>query len=99
MFGWMLLRQCKVYKKVLARKRSGGHPVIKRKRRKIPYMPKPEEHEGMPQHQQCPPAKHGEDKNPKHHEDEQYNYVARLLAAHPPKTVEWEDKQKCCMRP
>jgi hypothetical protein len=37
----------------------------------IPCMPKPEEQEGMPQHQHCPPAKHREDKNPKYHEEQQ----------------------------
>jgi hypothetical protein len=31
-------------------------------------MPKPEEHEGMPQHQQSPHAKRCEDISPKYHE-------------------------------
>jgi hypothetical protein len=47
-------------------------------------MPKPEELEGMPRHQHCPPAKHRKDKSPKYHE-EQHKDVARILAAHPPK--------------
>jgi hypothetical protein len=46
-----------------------------RKRRKTPHIPKPEEHEGMPQHQHCPHVKHSKDKNPKYHE-EQYSDVA-----------------------
>jgi hypothetical protein len=32
--------------------------------------PKSEEHEGMPQHQHFPPAKHRGDRNPKYHEEE-----------------------------
>jgi hypothetical protein len=43
----------------------------KRARRENPRMPKPEEQEGMPQHQQCPLAKRRKDKNPKYHEEEQ----------------------------
>jgi hypothetical protein len=31
--------------------------------------PKPEEQEGMPQHQHCPLAKRREDRNSKHHEE------------------------------
>jgi hypothetical protein len=31
----------------------------------------PEEQEGMPQHQHCPPAKRREDRNPKNHEEQQ----------------------------
>jgi hypothetical protein len=37
--------------------------------------PKPEEHEGMPQHQHCPLAKLRGDRNPKYHE-EQHKDVA-----------------------
>jgi hypothetical protein len=32
--------------------------------------PKPEEQEGMQQHQHCPPAKRREDRNPKYHEEQ-----------------------------
>jgi hypothetical protein len=35
-----------------------------------PHMPKPEEHEGMPQHQHCLPARRRGDKNPKYHEEQ-----------------------------
>jgi hypothetical protein len=31
--------------------------------------PKPEQHEGMPQHEHCPLARRSEDKNPKYHEE------------------------------
>jgi hypothetical protein len=44
---------------------------IKGKRKK----PKPEEHEGMPQRQHCPPEKRRGDGNPKCHE-EQHKDVA-----------------------
>jgi hypothetical protein len=50
----------------------------KGKRRKIPHMPKPEEQEGMPQHQNCPHAKHREDKNPKYHEKQLKGNISRL---------------------
>jgi hypothetical protein len=63
----------------------------KGKRRKKPHKPKPVEQEGMPQYQHCPYAKHREDKNPKYHEDQRRD-VARIVAVHPPKTVEWEHK-------
>jgi hypothetical protein len=33
--------------------------------------PKPEEHEGMPQHQPCPHAKHCGDRNPKYRKEQQ----------------------------
>jgi hypothetical protein len=39
--------------------------------REINHMPKPEEQEGIPQHQHCPLAKHHEDKSPKYHEEQQ----------------------------
>jgi hypothetical protein len=34
-------------------------------------QPKPEELEGMPQHQFCPHAMRREDRNPKYHEEQQ----------------------------
>jgi hypothetical protein len=46
----------------------------------------------MPQHRHCPPAKHYENKNPKYHNNEHEKDVLRILAAHPPKTVERELK-------
>jgi hypothetical protein len=49
-----------------------------------PHMPKPEEHESMPQHMQCSLAKHREDRNPKCHV-EQLKDVALIMVAHPPK--------------
>jgi hypothetical protein len=49
-------------------------------------MPKPQEREGMPQHQQCSLAKHREDMNPNYHEEQHEDFV-RIIAAHPPKTV------------
>jgi hypothetical protein len=33
--------------------------------------PKPEEHEGIPQRQDCPPVKHRGDRNTKNHEKQQ----------------------------
>jgi hypothetical protein len=45
----------------------------------------PEEQEGMPQGQHCPPAKRRGDRNPKYHEEQQKD-VARIHVAHPPKT-------------
>jgi hypothetical protein len=54
-------------------------------------MPMTEEQEGMPQHQHSPRAKHREDTNPQYCE-EHLNDVARILAAHPPKTVERGNK-------
>jgi hypothetical protein len=62
--------------------------------------PKPEEQEGTPQHQHCPPAKHRGDKNPKYHEW-QHKDVASTLAAHPPKTPKGKEvvrQTKCCIR-
>jgi hypothetical protein len=41
--------------------------VNHQERREISKKPKIEEHEGMPQHQHCPLAKHRK-KNPKYHE-------------------------------
>jgi hypothetical protein len=55
------------------------------KRNKYPHIAKPEEHEGMPQHQHCLPSKHREDRKPKSHEEQQKD-VVRPLAAHPPKS-------------
>jgi hypothetical protein len=40
----------------------------KGKRKKNPHRPKPEEQEGMPQHEHCPLAKRREDRDPKCHE-------------------------------
>jgi hypothetical protein len=51
--------------KLLTRKRSANH--IAKRRKKNPQRPKPEEKDGMPQHQHCPLAKHRGDKNPKYH--------------------------------
>jgi hypothetical protein len=45
--------------------------ATKQKRRKEEKKAKPEEHEGMPQHQRCPPEKRRGDKNPKCHEEQQ----------------------------
>jgi hypothetical protein len=56
------------------------------KRRKNPQRLEPEEDEGMPQHEHCPPAKNHEDKTPKYLEERQKD-VARVLAAHPLQTV------------
>jgi hypothetical protein len=44
-------REVKLKNKFLTRKSSGGHQAKKKRRKK----PKPEEQEGMPQHQHCPP--------------------------------------------
>jgi hypothetical protein len=50
------------------KKKQWRPPSKKEERRK---KPKPEEHEGMPQHQHCPPEKRRGDKNPKCHEEQQ----------------------------
>jgi hypothetical protein len=47
------------------KKKQWRPPSKKEKRRKQPHMPKPEEHEGMPQHKHCPIVKHREDKSSK----------------------------------
>jgi hypothetical protein len=39
-------------------------------RREKPHRPKPEEQEGMPQHQHCPLAKRREDRNLKYDEEQ-----------------------------
>jgi hypothetical protein len=58
----------KIKKCMLTRKSSISHKAKKRyKRRK----PEPEEQNGMPQHQHCPPSKHRGDRNPKCHEERQ----------------------------
>jgi hypothetical protein len=57
----------KVQKKILTRKSSGGHQAKKKEERR--EKPKPKEHEGMPQHQHCPPEKRRGDKNPECHEE------------------------------
>jgi hypothetical protein len=44
---------------------------VKRSKHEENHMPKPEEHEGMPQHQQCLHAKRREDGNPNSHEEQQ----------------------------
>jgi hypothetical protein len=46
-----------------------------KRRNNKPHKPEPEEHEGVPEHQHCPPAKHREDISPKYHE-EQHKDVA-----------------------
>jgi hypothetical protein len=47
-----------------------------------PVLIKPEEQEGMPQHQYCTRAKHRDDKSPKYYEEHQKD-VAGILAPHP----------------
>jgi hypothetical protein len=42
---------------------------LKGARRKKPHKPKPEEQEGMPHYQHCPPAKCREDRNPEYYEE------------------------------
>jgi hypothetical protein len=46
-------------RKILTRKSSGGHQAKRKKRKK----PKPEEQEGIPQRQHCPPEKRRGDRN------------------------------------
>jgi hypothetical protein len=53
--------------------------------------PEPEEQEGMPQHQYCPPEKRRGDRNPECHEEQQKD-VAGIHVAHPPKNAETEQK-------
>jgi hypothetical protein len=47
---------------------SGDHQAKRRKKER--KKPKPEEKEGMPQHQHCPPAKRRGNKNPEYHEEQ-----------------------------
>jgi hypothetical protein len=54
-------------RKILRGKSSGGRQAKRRKEKK---KPKPEEREGMPQRQHCPPAKRRGDRNPKYHEEQ-----------------------------
>jgi hypothetical protein len=53
--------------------------------------PKPEEQEGMPQHQHCPPAKRRGDRNLEYHEEQQKD-VARIHGAHPLNNAQKENK-------
>jgi hypothetical protein len=52
---------------ILTRKKQRRPPSKKEERRK---KPKPEEQEGMPQHQHCPLEKRRGDKNPECHEEQ-----------------------------
>jgi hypothetical protein len=54
--------------KFLTRKSSGGHQA-KKKKGGGKKKPNPEEQEGMPQTQHCPPEKRLGDKSPECHED------------------------------
>jgi hypothetical protein len=72
-------------REIFTRKSSEDHQAKRRKRKKL----KPEEQEGMPQHQHCPPAKRRGDRNPEYHE-EQRKDVALIFAAHTPKNAEKE---------
>jgi hypothetical protein len=56
-----------MYQSFLTRKTAKATKQKAEKRGK----PKPEEQEGMPQHQHCPPAKHHGNRNPNYHEDQQ----------------------------
>jgi hypothetical protein len=60
------MRQSPIFKKILTRKSSGDHQAKKKKKRR--KKPTPEEQEGMPQHQHCPPERRRADKNPECHE-------------------------------
>jgi hypothetical protein len=52
---------------LFCKKNSISHQANKIKEEK----PKPEEHEGIPQHHHCPHAKHRGDRNPKYHEEQE----------------------------
>jgi hypothetical protein len=52
-------------------KKKGTRRENPHERGKTPYMPKPEDEEGMPQHEHCPPPKCPEDRNPNYHEVQQ----------------------------
>jgi hypothetical protein len=54
--------------KCVDKKRQWKPPSKKEQGEKL-HMPKPEEHEGIPQHQHYPLAKRREDINPKYHEE------------------------------
>jgi hypothetical protein len=54
--------------RVSYKKKQWRPPTKKKKRGK---KPKPEEQEGMPQRQHCPPEKRRGDRSPQDHEDQQ----------------------------
>jgi hypothetical protein len=58
-----------MYKWILSYKKKQWRPPTKKKKRR--KKPKPEEQDGMPQHQHCPPEKRCGDKNPECHEQQQ----------------------------
>jgi hypothetical protein len=62
-------------------KSSGNHQSKGEREGKNPQDYKPEEQGDMPQFRHCPLAKLYEDKNPKHHEEQQKD-AAGILAAH-----------------
>jgi hypothetical protein len=63
----MYVLEARTIKKNLTRKNSGVHQAKEEKRKK----PNPEEHEGMPQNQHCPPVKRRGDRDPKYHDEHQ----------------------------
>jgi hypothetical protein len=52
-------------------RKSTGDRQVKRRNKEEKNKEKTKEHEGMPQHQHCPPAKRRGDRNPKYNEDQQ----------------------------
>jgi hypothetical protein len=58
-------------KKQYFKKRQWKPPIKKEKGWENPHKPKPEEQEGMLQHQHCPPGKRPKERTPKYHEEQQ----------------------------
>jgi hypothetical protein len=55
----------------LSYKKKQWRPPSKKEERREKKISKPEEQEGVPQHQHCPPEKRRGDKNPECHEKQQ----------------------------
>jgi hypothetical protein len=69
------------------RKKQWKPPIKRKEGGKRPHVHyKPEEHGGMPHHQECPHAKDREGRNTTYNE-EQHRDVARILAAYSPNTA------------
>jgi hypothetical protein len=63
--------------------------------------PKPEEQEGMPQRQHCPPEKRRGDSNPECHEDQQKRRCMNSRRTSPQKRrkgTQVDRRTKCCIR-
>jgi hypothetical protein len=67
-FYYPLLSLSSEYKNIFYKKQKWKSPGREKEK---PHKPKPEEREGTPQYQHCPPAMRHGDKHPKYHEEQQ----------------------------